>query len=288
MGQLTTTLRPASLESRSDPRVGAEIAVDLVSDQFSGGLRAVTRDLSVGGVCVATRSPFAHTSLRQIVLHLPGGPLRLAAEGRWQRWNRTTGAILTGIAFRDLSTALQDVLWDHVLDVSKELARFLFRHSEVSDIGIDGAMSLAQSSRLLVVGAGEFVYQQGGEYKDAPSSIFMLREGGVVLRTRLRGSIERDFAAVRPGDFFGGLPMLAAVEHYESAVARAPSRLVEIDERAYSYLMQARPWVAQKLAFTVTRAYARRMHAMLEGLGSPEPAGAPSLALAPRRIAHTE
>jgi CRP-like cAMP-binding protein len=197
---------------------------------------------------------------------MPNGPLRVSAEGRWQRWNRGSGVILTGISFRDLTSANQDLLWDYVLDVSKELARFLFRHSQVRDIGIDGAMSLAQSSRLLVANAGEFVYQQGGEHKDAPSSIFMLREGTVVLRTRLRGSIERDFAAVRPGDFFGGLPMLAAVEHTESAIARTPCRLVEIDERAYGYLMQARPWVAQKLAFTVVSAYARRMHATLEGL----------------------
>ncbi len=262
----TVAARPVSMESRSDPRVGAEIAVDIVSDQFSGGLRGVTRDLSVGGICVATRSPFAHGSVRQVVLNLGTGSLRLPAEGRWQRWNRATGVILTGISFRELTTATQDVLWDHVLDISKELARFLFRHSEVRDIGIDGAMSLAQSSRLLVVGAGEFVYQQGGEHKDAPSSIFMLREGNVVLRTRLRGSIERDFASVRPGELFGGLPMLAAVEHYESAIARSPSRLIEIDERAYTYLLQARPWVAQKLAFTVTSAYAQRMHATLEGL----------------------
>ena len=42
------------IEARSDPRVGSEVPVELVSRDFSGVIRAVTRDVSVGGVCVAS------------------------------------------------------------------------------------------------------------------------------------------------------------------------------------------------------------------------------------------
>ncbi len=256
-------IRPVFNESRSDPRVGTEMPVDVFSDQFSGPLRATSRDVSVGGVCISTRSPIAYLSIRQVALHLPSGVLKLRAVGRWQQWRRASGEVLTGIAFQDLTAVTQDLLWDHVLDVGKELARFLFRHSDIRDIGIDGAMGLAQASRLQVFAPGEVVYRQG-EAQEIPSSIYVLREGSVVLRARVRSAIERDFAVVKPGEFFGGLPMLANVEHHETAIARTATRLIELDERAYSYLLRSRPWVAQKLAFAVTRAYALRLRDTLE------------------------
>lgn len=257
----------AGIETRSDPRVGVELRAELVSDQFSGGLPVTTRDISIGGACVATRSPVALSGLRQLVLHLAGGPVRLSIVGRWQDANPATGVILTGVAFSPVSVELQDVLWDAVLDASKDVARFLLRNSELRDLGIDGAMSIAQACRLCLVGTGAAIFQQSGQAVSSQSSFFILREGSVVLRTRLRGAIERDVATVQPGQIIGGLPMLASVGHFESAIARTPSKLIEIDERAYLHLAQSRPWVAQKLAFAAARAYAQRMHATLQTLG---------------------
>lgn len=263
------SVRVAVAETRSDPRVGVELRAEVVSDQFSGSLPAVTRDLSVGGACIATRSPIAASSLHHVVLHLPAGPVRVPAAGRWQVVHAPTGAVLTGVKFVGLSAEQQDLIWDHVLEVTKDLARFLLRKSDLRDVGIDGAMSLAQASRLCIVGAGSAVFQQGGGDGERPqNSFFVLREGSVLLRTRLRGAIERDIATVQPGELLGGLPMFAAAGHAESAVARSQSRLIEIDERAYLYLMQARPWVAQKLAFAAAQTYARRLHATLESLSA--------------------
>jgi hypothetical protein len=260
----------AAIETRSDPRVGVEVRGELASDQFAGPLAVVTRDLSFGGACVATRSPIAVSSLRQLVLHLPERSVRFSVAGRWQHWNPATGAILTGLAFTNLTPELEDVLWDCVLEATKDVARFLLRRSDLRDVGIDGAMSLAQASRLCVLGVGSAVFQQGGGAASSQNSFFVLREGSVVLRTRLRGAIERDVAMVQPGQLIGGLPMLADVGHTESAIARSPAKLLEIDERAYRYLMQARPWVAQKVAFAAARAYAQRMHATLESLATPD------------------
>lgn len=257
-------------ETRSDPRVGIELRGELVSEQFSGALPVATRDLGIGGACLATRSPVAPSGLRQLVLQLPTGPLRLGVVGRWQSIDPAAGVILTGVAFSAVSTDVQDLLWDLVLDAGKDVARFLLRSSELRDLGIDGAMSVAQASRLCLAAAGTAIFQQSGSAIASQSSFFVLREGSVVLRTRLRGAIERDVAIVQPGQIIGGLPMLAGVGHYESAIARSPARLVEIDERAYLQLAQMRPWVAQKLAFAAVRAYAERMHATLELLGAAE------------------
>lgn len=93
--------------------------------------------------------------------------------------------ILTGVAFLDLDTGTQDILWDHVLEAGKQLARFLLRHSDIRDIGIDGALGLAHASRLALYGAGELIYREGA-VQESPSSIFVVQEGEVVLRVRVR------------------------------------------------------------------------------------------------------
>ncbi|MBM4385759.1 MAG: cyclic nucleotide-binding domain-containing protein [Deltaproteobacteria bacterium] len=261
--------RVAAMESRSDPRVGVELRVDVASDQFSGALPAMTRDLSIGGACIATSSPLATQSIRQLVLHLPQGPLRVEAQGCWQAWNPATSAMLTGVAFKSVTPSTQDAIWDHVLDVSKELARFVLRSSELRDIGIDGAMSLAQVSRLCAVRPGAAIFQEGSGNAASSQSLFILREGSVLIRTRLRDVVERDIAVVQPGELLCGLALFTSAAHAETAVARSACRLIEIDERAFLYLMQARPWIAQKVAFAAARSYARRLRGALETLTLP-------------------
>jgi CRP-like cAMP-binding protein len=116
------------------------------------------------------------------------------------------------------------------------------------------------------VEAGSAIFQQGADASGAQSSFYIVREGRVVLRTRIREVIERDIAEVSPGQLFGGLPMISAKCHCESAIARTRCTLLEIDERAFLHLMRSRSWVAQKLAFAAARAYAQRTHATLESL----------------------
>ncbi len=255
--------KPASYESRSDPRVGCELPVEFWGDGMSGSLRATSRDLSVGGVCILTRSPLDYRSIGNLRIHLPSGPLSVRAAGRWQHWDRTAGVILTGVAFQGLDERSQDLLWDHVLEAGKQLARFLLRHSHLRDIGIDGASALAHASRLALYGPGEMIYREGA-VQDSPRSIFVVQEGEVVLRLRVRGAIDTDFASLKPGEVFGGLPMFADVGHHETALARTRVRLIEIDERAYPHLLRSRPGVAQQLANTVTLAHAARMRASFQ------------------------
>ena len=271
--QTTEATRFSALESRSDPRVATELAGELSGDHFAGPLPVSTRDLSLGGACVATRSPLALGSLRTLALQLPSGALRLNALGRWQQWSAATGVNLVGVAFSGASVEAQDALWDHVLDESKAIARFLLRRSELRDVGIDGAMSIGQASRLCLAGAGAAIFQQGADARGPAGSFFVLREGSVQLRVRVRDAIERDVALVEPGQIFGGLPMIAAASHFESAIARTPCKLLEIDERAFLYLSQARPWLSQKIAFAAARAYAQRLQHTLSALGGAAQAG---------------
>ena len=139
-------------------------------------------------------------------------------------------APLTGVAFLELDAATQDILWDHVAETGKQLARFLLRRSALREIGIDGAIGLAHANRLALYAPGELVYPEG-VVQDSTSSIFVVQEGEIVLR--VRGAIETDFAALSPGEVFGGLPMLGDAPHHETALARTRVRLIEIDERAY-------------------------------------------------------
>ena len=57
-----TETRPTApldpLEVRNNPRVGADLAVELYATDFGGALLGRTRDLSIGGACIATPSPF--------------------------------------------------------------------------------------------------------------------------------------------------------------------------------------------------------------------------------------
>jgi hypothetical protein len=256
-------LRPNTMEVRTDPRVGCELAVEFWSSQMSGSLRAVSRDLSVGGICIMTRTPIDHRAIGKVRIQLPSGPLTLRTEGRWQQIHPTTGAILTGLSFKGLDAPTQDVVWDYVSEAGKQVARFLLRQSGIDGLGVDGAISLAHVSRLGLYGPGDMIYREGEE-KSAPSSVLVLQEGEVVLRMRLRPAIEKDFAVLKPGEVFGGLPMLASVDQLETAVARTKVRLIEIDERAYLHLTRSRPGVAQQLAASVTKACTGRLRSALQ------------------------
>ncbi len=253
---------PDPLEARVDPRTGADFPVRLYTSEIRGGLEARSRDLSVGGLCVATATPFAIKAVQRVRLELPGGPLEVAAEGRWQNALPHDDVVMTGLAFVDTPDEVVDRLWDTVLDAAKRFARFIHTRSEIREIGIEGAMGLAQVSRFRNVPAGQTVYRQGPA---APGerSIFLVDRGAVTLRVRVRDVRECDLERLESGALFGGLPLVAGVDHSETAQAEIDSRILELDERAFLYLSRSRPWLAQRLSQAVTCAYARRLHHLL-------------------------
>jgi len=254
------------LEIRSNPRVGADLPVEIYSGEFGGALLGRTRDLSIGGACIATQSPFSFKSLRRVTLRLPGQNLSLDAAGCWQREDPVEHLILTGIAFENPAPETLEVIWNQVLDAGKRLARFLYERTALRELGLEEAMGLAQVTRLRTMQPGDMIYRQGTRDR-AGDSIFLITEGTVTLQIRIRDAIEQAFCQLAPGDLFGGLPLLADLPHAESAVANTTLRLLELDEAAYRHLRTMKPWLGHRLGVALLRVHAQRMSQVL-GLAS--------------------
>jgi hypothetical protein len=254
------------LEIRSNPRVGADLPVEIYSGDFGGALLGRTRDLSIGGACIATQSPFSFKSLRRVVLRLPGQNLTVDAGGCWQREDPVENLVLTGIAFDDPAPEQLEMIWNQVLDAGKKLARFLYERTALRELGLEEAMGLAQVTRLRSMQAGDMIYRQGTRDR-ASDSIYLITEGTVTLQVRIRDAIEQALCQLVPGDLFGGLPLLADVPHCESAVANTALRLLEVDEAAYRHLRSMKPWLGHRLGVALLRVHAQRMSQVL-GLAS--------------------
>ena len=254
------------LEIRSNPRVGLDLPVQIYASDFGGALLGRTRDLSIGGACVATQSPFAFKSMQRITLSLPTQNLTLDAEGCWQREDPLDNSVLTGVRFEEPHSEQLDLVWDQVLDAGKRLARFLYERTALRELGLEEAMGLAQVTRFRSMSAGETIYRQGAE-GGANDSIFLIVEGDVTLQLRIRDAIERTLAQVGVGELFGGLPLLTDLPHMESAVASTNVRLLEIDRAAYRHVRSMKPWLGHRLGVALLRVHAQRMAKVLDLVG---------------------
>lgn len=246
------------LEMRTQPRVGADFPVRVFSRDFPMPLEARTRDLSVDGACLATSTPFAVKSIHRIELGLPHQTLTLEADGCWQRDEPCADLVLTGVSFVAPDDAARDRLWETVLASGQQLARFLYERSGLHELGLEEAMGLAQVTRYRHIPAGRTLYRQDTR-EPGEDSIFLLTEGRIALRVRIRNARDLDFADLGPGELFGGFPLVADLAHTESAIAESDSSLLEIDNTAYRYICTARPWLAQKLATALVRISAIRL-----------------------------
>jgi len=254
------------LELRSDPRVGTDLAVELYVSDFSGALLGRTRDLSIRGACIATPSPFNVKGLNRIVLDLPTQKLMIDAVGCWQREDPTEGVVLTGVQFEDPGAEKLEFVWDHVLDSSKKLARFLYERTALQELGLEDVMGLAQVTRYRTANPGDLIYRQGTS-GDGGDSIFLVIEGSVTLQVRVRDAIERPLCQLEAGDLFGGLPLLANLAHMDSAVANTQVKLLELDGGAFRHLRSTKPWLGHRLGVALLRVHAQRMSKIL-GLAS--------------------
>jgi len=250
------------LELRQAARVGADHPVQIHCSGLAGSLAGRTRDLSVGGLCVATPSPFDVKSLHRVTLQLPDRHLTLRCEGRWQRDEPADDLVLTGLEFEDLSSDERDALWSLVLQTGRELASFLHERAELHELGLEEAMGLAQVTRYRDIPAGHSLYRQD-QRREGEESLFLLLQGEVVLTVRVRDARDVEIARLRPGDLFGGLPLLADCPNAESATAATSSRLLEIDDSAFRYVRLAKPWLGYRLGSALLRVNARRLRDVL-------------------------
>jgi len=254
------------LDVRSNPRVGTDLPVEIYTGDFSGALLGRTRDLSIGGACIATQSPFSFKSLQRVTLGLPAKNLVLDAYGCWQREDPVENIILTGISFDNPHPEQLEFVWDQVLDAGKKLARFLYERTALHELGLEEAMGLAQVTRLRTFQSGDMIYRQGTQ-GGSSDSIFLITEGSVTLQLRIRDAIEQPLVQLTTGDLFGGLPLLADLPHAESAVANSAVRLLEVDRAAYKHLRSMKPWLGHRLGVALLRVHATRMSEIL-GLAS--------------------
>lgn len=253
---------PGRYETRGTGRVGSDLPVEVHVGDLPGPLLARSRDIGVGGLCIATPSSFALKSVRRVVIGLSSGPISLEAEGRWQFDATGDDLVLSGLAFTDPSPEAVETLSNLVLESGRALARFLYAHSELREFGLEEVLGLAQITRFRDIGAGRTVYRQDTA-RPGEDSVFVVASGGVCIQARARGAREVTLARLAPGSLFGGMPLVGDAPHPESAVAESDCRLLEIDRDAYRYLEGSRPWLAQRLAFAVARGYARRVQEIL-------------------------
>lgn len=244
--------------SRRSARVGSDLPVQLYADGFRGPLPARSREIGVAGICIATPSAFALKSVRRVALNLPSGPITLDAEGRWQIDASGDDVVLSGLEFIDPSPVAIESLESLVLETGRKLARFLAAESDLRDLGREEIVGLAHTTRFRDVTAGRSIYREGTRLP-GEDSIFIVGTGGVILQTRVRNATEMTVARLRPGQVFGGMPLVADIDHADTAVADTDCRLLEIDREAYRYLVTSRPALAQGLAFAVAHAYGARL-----------------------------
>ena len=246
------------LDLRGVPRVAADLPASLYSTDMAGPIPCRVRDLSVTGACIATASPFALKSVQRVVVTLPRGSLALDAQGTWQRDAQADDVILSGLKFCDPPKESLDQLWELVFSIGQQLARFLLERTQLQELGVEEGLGLAQTSRFRDIPAGRIIYRQDTALA-GEESIFVLVEGTVALQARVRDAFDVETHRLHPGDMFGGLPLIGAGPHAETAVAVVNSRLLEIDRQAYRFMRQTRPWLGFRVGQALLRTYAVRL-----------------------------
>lgn len=242
---------------RQEPRVAVSYPVELFSAGFDGPLRARSRDLGVGGLCVETASVFAPSSIRRVVLGLPGDELAVEARGCWQQFCPSGRGVLTGIAFERPQRKQAVRLWDVVVTQGSRQAQRLYGRGDLKSFGVEEILGLCHASRLRRLPAGHRIYSQGVA-ESAADSIFAVQEGVVSLRVASAAGHPAAFDRLGPGRLFGGIPLLAADAPPETAVVEQDAVLLDVTVSGFEMLRSSRPWLAQRLAQTVNRVYARR------------------------------
>ena len=261
------------LELRSDPRIAISAPARVYTSEFSGALPGIVRDLSVQGACIATPSPFAFKSLDRIELDLVNGPLCLRAKGRWQRDEEADDVVLTGISFEECDDHARDQLWKAVMQGGHDIARFVLENCNLPELTLEDSLGLAQVTRHRQVSMGRTIFSQTGDTSEQATdtdadqdSFFLLLRGEVSLTLRIRDARNRETARLARGDAFGGLPLVAAMPHAESAIAASDCELLEIDAGSFRYLRTARPWLGQRLGQAILRTNAQRLTRLLQEL----------------------
>lgn len=247
-----------TLDRRDFPRVAIDMPTELEL-QGMGRLPSVSCDLSVGGICVSTRSRFVLDSLRSVTLELPQRRLSLPAEGRWQREVGGDQSFFTGIEFVGLAREVVYELWDVVHETGKRLTTFLSTNSELQSFPLSELMEVAHATRYRSIPCGGLIYRQE-ERRSGDDSIFIILEGTVVLETRTKRGRRVELCRLGSGCLFGGAPLVTGTAHRESAIGCSDVGLLDISRGAFEKMKRQRASLAMRLSAAVVESHASRLH----------------------------
>jgi len=267
------------LGRRALPRVGMCFPVRLHLAGLPCPLDARTRDLGVGGACVATPSRFALADLRRVTLMPPTGVIELLAEGRWQAEVSGEDAFLSGLRFLEVPGETRDQLWDLAHEQAKSLTRWLSQQPGFAELDLSDTLDVVHVTRLRDVRAGGRLYRQstrpraGGLLRRhciqayGEDSIFVLARGEVVLEMRTPLEQTLVLARVRTGEVLGGIALAANMLPGETAIVEQDASLLEISRGAFENLKQVSPALAFRLASFAMRSHLLRLESAFGRFG---------------------
>jgi hypothetical protein len=249
----TTSSEQVRRERRAGPRVAFTARVTL---QFTTGevQLGASVDIGLGGVCLQLTKPVELATIRGVRIDTGHARLSLAARGSWQRVDPQRGTALLGIQFLDLGEEEISTLWSLLHQRALDLTRFLVERSGLGPIDIDVAMDLTLRTRRKEVEANRVIYRAGSDVIEE-ASIFIVAQGTVSLQVARADGTRAEIDVVEPGGVFGGIPMIIGVPHVDSAVAKTPVQLLEIDRYSLKDLVAEKPLAGRALERAVIKRY---------------------------------
>ncbi|MAI26675.1 MAG: hypothetical protein CMN75_11630 [Spirochaeta sp.] len=262
----STDTASALLEGRREVRVGVQHPVEIYCSSFDLPLAAQVRDVSAGGMCIATPSPIPVEKLAGVGLQVAGGSLRLNAVGVWQTRISMDESVLTGLEFIRPEPFLLLSLREWVDASVRDVGAFLYEVLRSEKIGFEDCMLLAQSTRVRVIPRGRYLYKRGESPLDQDDSIFFLREGQVELGIPKPHGSPHITAELGPFSLLGGLGCVASMPHFEDARALEDTTVLEIARPAFAYLRIAQPLLAHWLSQVVMVGQLQRVDGLVTRL----------------------
>jgi hypothetical protein len=250
--------RVEKLPRRAGPRVAFQSRV-LLELEDHAPVEGVTLDVGLGGMCAQVGGVVALDRIRRVEVQVGRRALSAPARGAWRREAHGDGSVILGMQFTDLEDVQISLLWETLNRRALELTRFLVEHSSLHPIEVDVAMDLALRTRRRELGPDRYLYRQGS--RGPEESIFIIASGSVALEvTREDGeSVVLDRAVA--GNVFGGLPMLASLDHVDSARTLDATQLLEVDRYSFADLLAEKPLVGRALERAVMTKYLARFRA---------------------------
>ena len=256
----------ALLESRREVRVGVQYPVEVYSSSFDLPLAAQVRDISAGGMCIATPSPIPVEKIAGVGIDLPGGALRMNGVGVWQTRMSMDESVLTGLKFIRPEAHQLLSLREWVDACGREVGAFLSEVLKSAKIGFEDCILLAQSTRVRVIPRGRYLYRRGETPVDRDDSIFFIQRGRVELTLPKRHGPADVTAQLGPFSLLGGLGCVASMSHFEDAQAIDDTTVFEISRAAFAYLRISQPLLAHWLSQVVMVGQLQRVDRLVSRL----------------------